>query len=84
MASGRPILCIGPTNGDTAKILDETQAGVTIGFEDKEKMKETIKSLYLKHQGNSLPDNDTVSIGKYSRRALTAGYVNLLGIFQQQ
>ncbi len=84
MASGKPILCIGPTNGDTAKILDETQAGVTIGFEDKEKMKETIKSLYLKHQGNSLPDNDTVSIGKYSRRALTAGYVNLLGIFQQQ
>lgn len=84
MASGRPILCIGPTNGDTAKILDETQAGVTIGFEDKEKMKETIKSLYLKHQGNGLPDNDTVSIGKYSRRALTAGYVNLLGIFQQQ
>lgn len=78
LASGRPILCIGPEDGDAAQILKETNAGITIGFDDKEKMKEVILDYYQQYKTNGLPDNKTISIEKYSRRALAGEYVKLL------
>ena len=47
MASGRPILCIGPEDGDSARILSETQTGITVDFNDKEKMKSVILAYSL-------------------------------------
>ena len=79
MASGRPILCIGPTNGDTAKILDETQAGVTIGFDDKGKAKASVMSLYQRHLTDSLHDKETNEIARFSRKRLSEEYTTLLG-----
>jgi hypothetical protein len=78
MASGRPILCIGPENGDAAHILKETHAGQTVGFEDKEKMKEIIKDLFHKYLENRLPSNESKEVEKYSRRALAGEYGRLL------
>lgn len=78
MASGRPILCIGPEDGDAAHILKETQAGQTVSFENKEKMKEIIKYLYQKYLDNGLPSNTNKEIEKYSRRALAGEYGSLL------
>ena len=78
LASGRPILCIGPKDGDAARILKETQAGTTIGFEDKEQMKEVVKDLYHRHLENDLADNEGPAIKKYSRKALTSKYGKLL------
>ena len=43
LASGRPILCIGPEDGDAARILNETHSGITVSFENKEMMKEIVK-----------------------------------------
>lgn len=78
LASGRPILCIGPEDGDAAQILKETNAGITIGFEDKDKMKEVILDYYNKYTENGLPSNDNTEIEKYSRRALSGEYGKLL------
>ena len=78
LASGRPILCIGPENGDAARILKETHAGQTVSFGNKEKMKETIKELYQKYQEGSLPVNTSKEIEKYSRKALAGEYAKLL------
>ena len=78
LASGRPILCIGPEDGDAAQILKETNAGITIGFEDKDKMKEVILDYYNKYTENGLPSNDNTEIEKYSRRALAGEYGKLL------
>lgn len=78
MASGRPILCIGPEDGDTAQLLKETQAGVTVGFDNKDKMKEVIKGLYQQYLENGLPSNKSKEIEKYSRRALAGEYGRLL------
>ena len=78
LASGRPILCIGPEDGDAARILKETQAGVTVRFEDRERMKETIKELYQKYLENGLPDNSNAEIERYSRRELTKQYAKIL------
>ena len=78
MASGRPILCIGPEDGDAAHILKETHAGQTVSFEDKEKMKGVIKDLYQKYLENGLPSNESKEVEKYSRRSLAGEYGKLL------
>ena len=78
LASGRPILCIGPEDGDAAHILSETKAGVTVSFEDKEKMKEVVKVLYHKYLEKALPFNNSKEIEKYSRKAQTEEYAKLL------
>ena len=78
LASGRPILCIGPEDGDAAKILNETHAGTTVSFGDKDKMKEVMKSLYERYLENKLPDNTHTEVERYSRRVLTGEFVELL------
>ena len=78
LASGRPILCIGPEDGDAANVISETQAGITVGFDDKEKIKTTITSLYQKYLEHDLPDNTNVNVEKYSRKALAGEYAELL------
>ena len=79
MASGRPILCIGPEDGDAARILKETSAGQTVSFGDKEKMKAAIEDLYQKYLDHNLPDNTNEAVERYSRKALAGNYVRLLG-----
>ena len=78
IVSGRPILCIGSKNGDAARIIKETNAGQTIGFEDKENMKEALKDLYQRHLEGLLTDNISSNIEQYSRKALTGKYAGLL------
>ena len=78
MASGRPILCIGPEDGDSARILNETQTGITVDFDDKEKMKSVILDLIKKYQENQLVTNDIKAVEKYSRRNLTKEFVKIL------
>ena len=78
MASGRPILSIGPEDGDSARILNETQTGVTVDFDDKEKMKSLILDMMQKHQENRLVANDIKAVEKYSRSNLTKEFVKIL------
>lgn len=78
MASGRPILCIGPEDGDSARILNETKTGITVDFDDKEKMKSVILDLTTKYQENQLITNDIKAVEKYSRRNLTKEFVTIL------
>lgn len=78
MASGRPILCIGPEDGDAARILRETGAGQTISFEDKEKMKEALKNLYQRYLENTLEGNTNPKVENYSRQVMTQQYATLL------
>lgn len=78
MASGRPILCIGPEDGDAARILRETGAGQTISFEDKEKIKEALKNLYQRYLENTLEGNTNPKVENYSRQVMTQQYAALL------
>ena len=78
LSSGRPILCIGPEDGDAAHIISETKAGATVDFDDKEKMKETIKALFGKYQSGALKGCESDAIEKYSRKALTKEFSELL------
>ena len=78
MASGRPILCIGPEDGDTAHIIAETKTGVTVGFDDKERMKKVIKDFHQQYLTNGLPSNKNKEIEKYSRKFMAEKYSQLL------
>ena len=78
LASGRPILCIGPEDGDAARILNETGAGTTVSFGNKEKMKEAIKTLYNKYLEGNLPNNTSPAVEKYSRRNLAGEFAEML------
>ncbi len=73
----RPILAIAPTDGDLAEIINSTQAGSVVDFNDAEKLKKTILSLYIKYKNNTLvlcPKN----IEQYHRKKLTEKLVEIL------
>lgn len=71
LALEKPILCIGPTDGASANLLKETNAGVTCGFKETEKMKGVIRSYF--HQWINEPDEEQIiNINSYSRKSLTS------------
>ncbi|MGZ3933036.1 MAG: glycosyl transferase family 1 [Bacteroidia bacterium] len=67
LASGVPVLAIGPEDGDLAGILRATNSGLIAGFTDEKKMKEHILALFSGQKINFNSDE----IKKYSRRELT-------------
>ena len=68
----------GPEDGDAAKVLNETGAGTTVSFGDKEKMKDTIKALYNRYLEGNLTNDANPAVEQYSRRVLAGEYVKLL------
>lgn len=66
----RPILAIAPTRGDLAEILNSTNAGVTIDFEDREQLKTNIVNLYTQFQKGEL-EVDSKNIEQFHRKQLT-------------
>lgn len=77
LATNRPILCIGPGNGDSAQIIKETSAGRVVDFLEKDKMKAIIKHYYELFKVNKLQLFPT-NIEKYSRKNLTKDMVEHL------
>lgn len=77
LAAQRPILAVGPADGDVAKILDETKAGFIADFEDEETLQKIILNYYLQFQKGNLQLSNR-SIEKYSRKNLTCRLVEIL------
>jgi len=76
MASGLPILGIGPVKGDASEILRTSKAGVMIDFEDEAGLKSAIESYWeASRKGEGGID---ASYMKYSRRALTGKMAHIL------
>lgn len=70
LAAKRPILLLGPLDGDAAFIMKETNAGLISGFQDKETMKQNILHYYQLFKAGNLVSADT-NIEQYSREKLT-------------
>ena len=80
LALEKPILCIGPEDGDSAKIIRETKSGKTIGFEAKDEMVNIITNYYNEfkvHKTLAL-DLKTSSYSAYSRKELTKQMASVL------
>lgn len=78
LAAKRPIFAIGSLNGDTARIINETQAGSIVGFQDYESTKNAILKFYTDYKNGQLKLNSEKSIDNYSRKNCTAAIVEIL------
>jgi glycosyltransferase involved in cell wall biosynthesis len=70
LQANRPILAIGPADGDLAEIINNTNSGIIIDFEDEFKLKEEILKLYANFKNNNLKV-DSRNIKQYHRKELT-------------
>jgi len=77
LASGRPIIGVGPVDGDAATILRETGAGVMIDYHEVRKAEEQLLNYYQLYKNNQL-SLKVESVEKYSRRNLTGKMAELL------
>jgi len=74
LASRKPVLAIGPTDGDLAKIIQETNCGNLFDYSDADGMSRFV-SENLDHPGQ-ISDQERVS--SYSRRMLTKKIAHIL------
>jgi glycosyltransferase involved in cell wall biosynthesis len=76
LALRKPILCIGPINGASARILSQTNAGQVCDFTDTQSIKKVIISFYeqwLLNKELTFPN-----VESYSRKKLTKDISDLL------
>ena len=67
----RPILAIGPEDGDAAMILKNTNAGTIVGFKNKTALKATILNLYKEYKEGVLFVK-SIDIEQYHRKNITS------------
>ncbi|OQB65973.1 MAG: putative glycosyl transferase [Bacteroidetes bacterium ADurb.Bin141] len=70
MAARRPVICIGPVDGDAAEIINETQCGKTVDYDDGNSLKKIVNEYYMQYMNHKL-NASSVNIEKYSRKILT-------------
>jgi glycosyltransferase involved in cell wall biosynthesis len=77
--AGRPILAIGPSQGEVEYVLEETSTGRLADFNDGETLKKLILEYYQSYRENKLEINSR-NIDNYSRKTLTG---KISGIFNE-
>lgn len=77
MATGNPVLAIGPKDGDVAKILKETQSGSYFLHTQKEDVKSFILEVFKKWKTEDI-QLPSPAIDQYSRKNLTQKLVQLI------
>ncbi len=71
LAAGRPILGIGPADGDAAEIIRDCRAGIMIDFDDRATVERTLEEWLRQQQKGNL-DIRVSGAEKYTRRHLTS------------
>lgn len=66
LASGRPVICLGPEDGDAAGIVQATEAGEAFSYKDSESIKDFLVKI-MKVPSVTKPQN----VLSYSRREIT-------------
>ena len=70
LTAKRPILAIGPEEGDLSEILKETNSGIIVDFDDEKKISSEILKLYNQYKEGSLKVQSK-NIEKYHRKQLS-------------
>ncbi|MCF8347870.1 MAG: glycosyltransferase family 4 protein [Bacteroidales bacterium] len=78
LASQKPVLGIGPVNGDAAKIIEECNAGQMFDYTDEKGMYEFLDSLIVDWEKASRTSLGDQTYLKYSRERLTERLVELI------
>jgi len=82
LASGRPIVGIGPVDGDAASVIRECGAGEMVGYTDKVRLKAVLTEWIQGHHKGK-PSKTPSGASAYSRRNMTARIVDLLNQLNQ-
>ena len=69
LALSKPVLCIGPPNGDAAAIIQGAGAGPVVDFDDLEGFKKAVLDLYSRFKSGTLAVQ-AAGVEQYSRKAL--------------
>lgn len=77
IGAGRPIFLVGPSDCDAARIVAISQSGAIHGYDDKEKMKQTLLHQYELFK-NGKNESLTSYKEKYSRKNLTGELASIL------
>ena len=77
LAAQRPVLCIGPVDGDAAEIIYETGVGEIFDFEDVAGIKKYMVTAFGLYEKNSLT-LENPQIGRYSLQGLTQKLADIL------
>lgn len=77
LSAGRPVLAIGPEDGDAAAILEQTGAGKMVDYNNRKELHDLIVDLYNRHTSGRLHVN-VRNITQYSRKSLTSELAKLL------
>lgn len=77
LAARRPILSIGPDDGDTAHLLRELKVGESFSYQDKEALKKYFSDRFHAFKKN-IPFEVNTDILRFSRRRLTGQLATLL------
>ncbi len=77
LALSKPILCIGPPDGDAAFIVEKAGAGSVVDFEDLEGFKTAIRKLFQQFLDGKLTVQST-GVSQYSRKSLCGDIAKIL------
>ena len=77
LSANRPVICIGPTDGDASAIVSETKCGKCLSYDDFETTYKTVLEYYELFKSGNLRGKSTGS-GKYSRKNLTKEIAEVL------
>lgn len=78
LATGLPVLGVGPENGDAGKLLKKSGVGKMFNARDIDGMRQFILDKYLYWQHSSSPKIEKADVQEFSRRNLTRKLVDIL------
>lgn len=79
LAARRPIIGVGPENGDAAKLIHQSRGGDVIEFQDKQRIKEKFEQYYNQYLDGSLAKPvESQNVEQYGRKSLGKSYATLV------
>lgn len=78
LASGRPILAIGPAESDVAALMKETNAGIYVAFGDVSACKKVLEIYYEGYKNNKWKGTNKADIHDFSNELITKKLSNML------
>ncbi len=67
LASGNPILCLGPEDGDAARIIEKCEMGITVDPSDRLKIENFLLACYVAWEDHNSHQVGNAEIKEYSR-----------------
>lgn len=78
LAAGKPIIGIGPDDGDAAEIIERCKAGKLLPYHRKKEMGEYLAGLIAQWKNHSMPAAEANCRKAFSRECLAADYVRII------